>query len=92
LELASGLGTTWPQLRVSGQQSPPPRSDLVPTNLAQIVHFVAVFLETFGEALGPGDLILSGSFCPVALPLGPGVEAHANFGPLGEVCVKVAVA
>ena len=67
-----------------------PRSDLVPTNLAQIVHFVAVFLDAFGEALEPGDLILSGSFCPVAVPLGPGNEAHAEFGPLGEVSVKVA--
>lgn len=89
LDAAAELGTKWPQLWVSGQQPPSPRSDLVPADLAQIVHFVAVFLDAFGEALRQGDLILSGSFCPVALPLEPGMEARADFGPLGEVSVKI---
>jgi 2-keto-4-pentenoate hydratase len=86
--LPAELGRDWPRVEVNGRLAAPPRPDLVPTDLTELVRFVATFLSEFGEALAPGDLIMSGSYCPVALPLETGDRVRADFGSLGEVCVK----
>jgi 2-keto-4-pentenoate hydratase len=79
------LGRDWPRLEVNGEPSPLPRADLVSADVVDVVRFVAAFLAEFGEGLAAGDVILSGSFCPVAVPLERGGLARADFGPLGEV-------
>lgn len=70
---------------VSGQRSPPARSDLVPGELAEIVRLMARVLTEFGESLQAGDLLMSGAFVEKALPLAAGHTARARFGTLGEV-------
>jgi len=85
------MGADWPRLVVDGAASPAPRGDLVPADPVELLRFVALFLAEYGEALAPGDLVLSGSFCPVAVPLGIGGIggiARAEYGPLGEVEIR----
>jgi 2-keto-4-pentenoate hydratase len=85
VDTARGLGARWPRLRVADMEPASPRSDLVPSHLGELVVFAATFLEAFGEALEPGDLILSGSYLAEAIALPERSDAHARFGRLGEV-------
>jgi 2-keto-4-pentenoate hydratase len=87
---ARDLGTTWPLIEVSGRPGGPARSDLVPARLGELLVFVAEFLDCFGESLARGDLLISGSFTAKAMPVPPGAEARADFGPLGTVSVRIA--
>jgi 2-keto-4-pentenoate hydratase len=89
-ELTSQLGRRWPVLSAAGRETPPPRSDLVPQDLGALLLFVASFLDAFGQALEPEDLVLSGSYHAKAARLAPGTRATADFGPLGSVEVSVA--
>ncbi len=88
-QVAQELGSRWPRLRAGDNLADPPRDDLVPADLGQLVAFVASFLSAFGQSLEPGDLILSGSYTARALSVSPGDEALAEFGPLGTVSVRV---
>jgi 2-keto-4-pentenoate hydratase len=90
-DAAADLGSRWPTLEVAGVAAPPPRSDLVPRSLEEIVLFVASFLEAFGRSPLAGDLILSGSYLPTAIEIRPGGGVHADYGPLGDVGCRVAV-
>lgn len=82
---AGELGREWPRM-ASGDGVPvETRPGLVPSHLGAIVAFVAAFLEAFGHSLQAGDLVLSGAYTASAVPLAVGVEARAEFGPLGEV-------
>ncbi len=87
---AADLGGQWPVIAVDGAAALKPRSDLVPAQLGEIVVFVAAFLAAFGESLRADDLILSGSYTPVAVPLAPRASVRAQFGPLGEVHCRIA--
>jgi len=90
LEAAHDLGSELPILRVGSRSSDPPRRDLVPADLGQLVVFVAGYLAAFGQSLEPDDLLLSGSYTAKALAIGAGEEAVAEFGPLGIVSARVA--
>ena len=90
LAQARDLGVVWPRLQVSGRPGAPPRSDLVPARLGELLVFAARFLTCFGESLAEGDLLLSGSFVASAMPVPAGAEACADFGPLGTVSVRIA--
>jgi 2-keto-4-pentenoate hydratase len=90
LEAAHDLGAELPILRVGSQFSDPPRRDLVPADLGQLVVFVAGYLAAFGQSLEPDDLLLSGSYTAKALAIEAGEEAVAEFGPLGIVSASVA--
>jgi len=85
----SGLGNEWPVLSVDTEPGPPARPDLVSSHLGDIATFVASFLETFGQSLRAGDLILSGSYMARASRVRPGQSARARFGSLGEVFVRI---
>jgi len=89
---AAELGTRWPALRVGERTGDSPRSDLVPSDLGELVVFAADYLAAFGEALEPGDLILSGSYLARAAPWSAGDEVVADFGPLGAVSARAAAA
>jgi 2-keto-4-pentenoate hydratase len=71
------LGRTLPTLRVAGRAFDPPRNDLVPSDLAELVAFVAAFLAEFDLSLESGDLILSGSYTARAAPIAAGETASA---------------
>ncbi len=90
LDRASELGSRWPVLHVDDTRAEDPREDLVPADLGEVVAFVAAYLSEFGEGLEAGDLILSGSYTAKALPILPGQEAIADYGPLGRVSVTIA--
>jgi 2-keto-4-pentenoate hydratase len=90
LEAARDLGNGLPTLRVGPRSSDPPRADLVPADLGELVAFVAKYLAAFGQALEPGDLVLSGSYTARAVAIEAGDEAVAEFGPLGTVSARVA--
>jgi 2-keto-4-pentenoate hydratase len=90
LEAARDLGRQWPALRVGDRSAGPPRADLVPSDLGELVAFVATYLAAFGESLETGDLVLSGSFTASAAPLAAGEQIVAEFGPLGRVSAGVA--
>lgn len=90
LEAARKLGREWPRLRVGSRASDPPRDDLVPSDLGELVAFVASFLAAFDQELAAGDLVLTGSYTPTAAPIAPGEEAVAEFGPLGTVSARIA--
>jgi 2-keto-4-pentenoate hydratase len=72
-------------LRVDGVHAEAARADLVPSQLADLVLFVAKQLAAVGERLQPGDHILSGCFVPRALPLRAGQTAEAHLGDFGSV-------
>ena len=74
---------------MSDGTEPAIRPDLVSSDLGGIVAFVAEFLAAFGEALEPGDLILSGSYSAQAVPLESDCDVQGLFGPLGEVELRV---
>jgi 2-keto-4-pentenoate hydratase len=89
-ELRAACPDAWPDpgrplLEVAGRRAEPPRADLVPRQLGELVLFAARFLDAFGEALLAGDLLLSGSFCARAVPVRAGERVRADFGRLGEV-------
>jgi 2-keto-4-pentenoate hydratase len=86
---ARDLGSRWPVLRVGDRPADPPRADLVPSDLGELVAFVADYLAAFGESLEAGDLVLSGSFTASAAALAGGVEVSADFGPLGRVSARI---
>jgi 2-oxo-hept-3-ene-1,7-dioate hydratase len=52
----------------------------------QGIVWLARRLATYGEGLGKGDIVLSGSFIR-ALEAPPGSHFHADFGPFGAVAV-----
>jgi 2-keto-4-pentenoate hydratase len=60
------------QLQVGALKAEPERTDLVPLSASALVLQVAARLGECGEALLPGDLILSGAFMARALPLALG--------------------
>jgi 2-keto-4-pentenoate hydratase len=75
---------------VTGARSPGrARVDLVSSDLAELVAFVAAYLAAFGHTLDRGDLVLSGSYTPKAVAPAPGEGASAEFGPLGTVSVRL---
>jgi 2-keto-4-pentenoate hydratase len=78
-----------PLLEVAGRRAEPPRADLVPRPLGELVAFAARFLAAFGEALRAGDLLLSGSFCARAARVRPGERVRADFGRLGLVAFQL---
>lgn len=90
LAAARELGTRWPRLRVGARFAEPPRADLVPPDLGELVAFVATYLAAFGESLDAGDLVLSGSYTDRACPLANGEEVVADFGPVGSVSARAA--
>jgi 2-keto-4-pentenoate hydratase len=90
LEAARDLGSRWPILRVGGRLAEPPRPDLAPGDLGELVTFVAAYLAAFDQSLEPGDVILSGSYIARAPGLVAGAEVVADFGPLGIVSATVA--
>jgi 2-keto-4-pentenoate hydratase len=87
---ARELGIAWPRLHVSGQKPARPRSDLVPSDLGELVAFAADFLAAFGQSLEEGDLLLSGAYLPRAVALSAGDSAVAEYGPMGSVSLRVA--
>jgi 2-keto-4-pentenoate hydratase len=91
LEAARDLGREWPILHAGGRAPDPPRADLVPSDLGELLAFVAGYLAGFRETLEPGDVVLSGSYTPKAAQIGEGDEVVAEFGPLGAVSVRVAI-
>jgi 2-oxo-3-hexenedioate decarboxylase len=72
-------------LRIDAVVSEPARPDLVPAHLGELVLLVARLLAEAGQALQPGDHILSGSFTAKALPLASGSLAEATLGDFGSV-------
>jgi 2-oxo-hept-3-ene-1,7-dioate hydratase len=84
------LGSTWPQLSIAGQEAEPPRSDLVPSDLGELVAFAADFLAAFGQSLAEGDLLLSGAYLARAPGISAGDCAVAEFGKAGAVSVRLA--
>jgi 2-keto-4-pentenoate hydratase len=89
--VALDLGSTWPRLSIAGQEAPSPRSDLVPSDLGELVAFAADFLAAFGESLNDGDLLLSGAYLARASSISAGDSAVADYGKLGVVSMHVAV-
>ena len=77
------------RLRVGALEAEPARPDLVPTSAAALVLQVAARLEECGEALLPGDLILSGAFLARALPLSAAVSVRAELGAFGAVSCRL---
>ena len=73
------------RLRLGALEAEPARPDLVPASAAALVLQVAARLEECGEALLPGDLILSGAFLARALPLSNGAAVRAELGGFGAV-------
>lgn len=88
---AHELGTTWPRLSIAGQEPSIPRSDLVPSDLGELVAFAADFLAAFEQSLKEGDLLLSGAYLARAPGISAGDSAVAEFGRMGAVSVRVAV-
>jgi 2-keto-4-pentenoate hydratase len=88
---ARELGATWPRLSVGGREPSMPRSDLVPSDLGELVAFAADFLAVFGQSLDEGDLLLSGAYLHRAEAIAAGDSAVAEYGPLGVVSLRVAV-
>jgi len=88
-EAPPGIGSTLPILRVNGERGTAPRQGLVPSNLGELLRFVAAFLEAFGESLEAGDVVLTGSYTERAAPLTGGDLAEADFGSLGSVHVRI---
>jgi 2-keto-4-pentenoate hydratase len=84
-----GLGRDRPRLRSGTGQAEAPRADLVPSDPAELLRFVADFLAAFDERLVEGDLVLSGSYTAKAAPIAAGEGAAADYGPLGTVSVRV---
>ena len=91
LEEAQELGSTWPRLKIAAGESLLPRSDLVPTDLGELVAFAADFLAAFGQSLDEGDLLLSGAFIAQAPRISAGDTAVAEFGLMGSASVQIAV-
>lgn len=91
LEAISDLGSKWPVLVLDDQPAIPPRGDLVPTELGELVAFTAAYLAAFGQSLQDGDLLLSGAFLARAPRVDPGISVVAEFGSMGSVEVRVAV-
>ncbi len=89
LAKATALGECWPVLTSEGRECPKARADLVPKDLADHVLFVAAFLEFFGESLGEGDMILSGSYTASAVDASKPLDLSADFGPLGSIQVSI---
>ena len=81
-----------PSLAVSGRSESPNRRDLVPQDLGEAVLFVARFLEELGMTLDEGDLVLSGSYLPTALPVSECGPIRGDFGELGSVEVEYVAA
>jgi 2-keto-4-pentenoate hydratase len=90
LEAVPELGSSWPVLMVDDRPGTPPRSDLVPAELGELVAFAAAYLAAFGQILEDGDLLLSGAFLDRAPGISPGGSAVAEFGPMGSVAARVA--
>lgn len=59
----------------------------VPRDHAQKAHAVAVLLDTVGEELRAGDLLITGSVVQVRVR--PGSQVAADFGELGRVAIEV---
>jgi len=66
-----------------------PDPALVPSDLTDVVRFVARFLAEHGERLEADDWILSGA-CTAPVSVGRGETVDADFGPLGRVQVRFA--
>jgi len=82
------LGTRHPEVALNGAPVGPPRNDVVPQELGDIVATVARLLGAYGQALQAGDLLLCGSYTnPVAVAAGDVVTA--DFGALGTVELRV---
>jgi 2-oxo-3-hexenedioate decarboxylase len=79
-------------LQVDEQRSEPARSDLVPSDLGELVLQVNKLLAQVGEQLLPSDLILSGSFTAKAVPVRAGQSARAVLGDFGAVTCVAQVA
>jgi len=72
----------------NGQDVGPADLSLVPADLGEVVRHVADTLGAFGENLQAGDRILAGSLVK-PVPVAPGDEVTADFGPLGRVEVRL---
>ena len=57
-------------------------------DFADLVRSVAVLLGSMGERLQAGDCLITGAV--VQLPVAPGNEVAADFGPLGRTVVAIA--
>jgi 2-oxo-3-hexenedioate decarboxylase len=51
-------------------------------DLARTLRFVSIRLRVMGETLRAGQFVIAGSLTPI-VPVGPGDEVRADFGPLG---------
>ena len=61
----------------------------MPAHLGELVLCAASFLAEFGQAFEPNDWILSGSYSARAEPVSDDCDLHADFGPLGDVRLRV---
>ena len=57
-------------------------------DFADLVRSVALLLGAVGERLQAGDRLITGAV--VQLPVAPGDEVAADFGPLGRTVVSIA--
>lgn len=89
VEAVAGLGRSRPRLRAGTVEAEAPRTDLVPSDPAALLRFVADFLAAFDERLEGGDIVLSGSYTAKAVPIAAGEGAAADYGPLGTVSVRI---
>lgn len=82
------LDPAHPRVLVGGELRVTPQAGWVPADLGAAVSLVARRLAEIGQALRPGDLVLSGSYTP-PLPLAAGDTVLADFGALGSVAVEL---
>lgn len=83
------LATCLRQVRRNGEPVRDVDSALVPRSLGAVVSTIAMVLHAHGEALRPGDRILSGSLVqPVRARAGDVVSA--DFGAWGDLSVRFA--
>lgn len=85
---ARHLGGEFPQLLKAGAVIASPLPGRVPEDLAPLVAMVAAVVERYGERLLAGDRIICGSYIEPA-DLAPGDEFVVDFGPLGQIPVRV---
>jgi 2-keto-4-pentenoate hydratase len=74
------------RLVVNGQV----RAEALPgRDFAELVRSVAALLGAMGEGLQAGDCVITGAV--VQVPVAPGDEVTADFGPLGSAGARIAV-
>lgn len=78
------LSGVFPTVFLDGDEVRRPEPALVPADLGEIVALVAETIGAYGERLGAGDVILSGSFVK-PLTVDGDATVEGDFGPLGRL-------